>query len=301
MFPKNFTSLTSSFLEIYENYIYMVDLVWLLDLKPDLEKNMDNKVALDGVEDIEFKDVWFKYRKGLGWVIKGVDLKIKKGEKIAIVGRNGAGKSTLIKLLGRFYLPQKGDILINGKNITDIDISSLWRKMAVLFQDFELYPFSAREAIGFGDVSRMNDFKALKDAAKKAGINSFIESLPLGYDNPIAPEFEKGVKPSIGQWQRFGIARMLFRKDADILILDEPTSNVDPEAEEEIFQELSKVANDKILIFITQRFSTVRIADRILVVDNGKIIEEGTHWKLMEMNGQYAKMFNIQAQAYRNI
>jgi len=295
---QNFTGLASSFLEVYENYIYMVDLVWFLNLKPDLEDKDLNKDTVEKIESVEFKNVWFKYREDLGWVIKGVDIKIKKGEKIAIVGKNGAGKSTLIKLLGGFYMPQKGKVLINGKSLEEIDRSSLWQKMAVLFQDFELYPFSVREAIGFGDVKRMGDQKGLEKAAKKAGISEFIESLPLKYENPIAPEFEKGVKPSVGQWQRFGIARMLFRKGADILILDEPTSNVDPEAEEEIFRELLKVTKDKILIFITQRFSTVRMADRILVVDNGKIVEQGTHNDLMELKGKYATMFKIQAQTY---
>jgi len=298
---QNFTGLASSLLEVYENYIYMVDLVWFLNLKPDLEDVEPNKSAVGKIESVEFKNVWFKYRDDLNWVIKGVDIKIKKGEKIAVVGENGAGKSTLIKLLGSFYTPQKGEVLINGKSLKEVDRSSLWRKMAVLFQDFELYPFSAREAIGFGDIERMSDQKGLKNAAEKAGISEFIESLPLKYENPIAPEFEKGVKPSIGQWQRFGIARMLFRKSADIFILDEPTSNVDPEAEEEIFTELSKITKDKILIFITQRFSTVRIADRILVVGGGKIIEEGTHKELMKKNGKYARMFNVQARAYHEV
>lgn len=298
---QNFTGLASSLLEVYENYIYMVDLVWFLNLKPDLEDVEPNKSAVGKIESVEFKNVWFKYRDDLNWVIKGVDIKIKKGEKIAVVGENGAGKSTLIKLLGSFYTPQKGEVLINGKSLKEVDRSSLWRKMAVLFQDFELYPFSAREAIGFGDIERIGDQKGLKNAAKKAGISEFIESLPLKYENPIAPEFEKGVKPSIGQWQRFGIARMLFRKSADIFILDEPTSNVDPEAEEEIFTELSKITKDKILIFITQRFSTVRIADRILVVGGGKIIEEGTHKELMEKNDKYARMFNVQARAYHEV
>jgi len=298
---QNFTGLASSLLEVYENYIYMVDLVWFLNLKPDLEDVEPNKSAVGKIESVEFKNVWFKYRDDLNWVIKGVDIKIKKGEKIAVVGENGAGKSTLIKLLGSFYTPQKGEVLINGKSLKEVDRSSLWRKMAVLFQDFELYPFSAREAIGFGDIERMSDQKGLKNTAEKAGISEFIESLPLKYENPIAPEFEKGVKPSIGQWQRFGIARMLFRKSADIFILDEPTSNVDPEAEEEIFTELSKITKDKILIFITQRFSTVRIADRILVVGGGKIIEEGTHKELMKKNGKYARMFNVQARAYHEV
>jgi ATP-binding cassette subfamily B protein len=130
-------------------------------------------------------------------------------------------------------------------------------------------------------------------------MNKFIENLPLKYDNPLHPEFEKGVRPSIGQWQRLGISRMLFRKSASILIMDEPTSNVDPEAEEKIFKELLKLSKDKILIFVTQRFSTVRIADRIFVMEAGKIVEQGTHSQLMDKNGKYAQLFNLQAKGYR--
>jgi len=293
----NFTGLASSILEIYENYIFLNDLVWFLNLKPDLSDS-EGKITLDKIKNIKFKNVWFKYRQSSNWVLKAVDLEIKKGEKIAIVGENGAGKSTLIKLLGHFYEPQKGEIFINNLPLKRIRDLSLWQRLAILFQDFELYPFSAREAIGFGDIERIKNLSEIKIAAQKAGIDEFIESLPLKYENPITPELEKGVKPSIGQWQRFGIARMLFRKTAQILILDEPTSNVDPEAEEKIFQELSKISKDKILIFITQRFSTVKIADRILVIHRGRITEQGTHEELMRLNVKYATMFKLQAKSY---
>ena len=179
-----------------------------------------------------------------------------------------------------------------------MNIPFLREKLAVLFQEFELYPFSAREAIGFGDIKKIDSLSEIKRVAKKAGIDKFIEGLPSKYGNPIAPEFEKGVRPSIGQWQRSGIARVLFRSKAQVVILDEPTSNVDPEMEEKIFSELKKLVKDKILIFVTQRFSTVRIADRIFVVDDGRIIEQGTHKELMELNGKYARLFNLQAKSY---
>lgn len=296
-FQQNLGGLINSFLEIYENYVYVLDLIWFFDLPSGVEKE-GGKVFSGLFDEVVFDNVWFKYQDDSDWIIRGVSFKIEKGEKIALVGRNGAGKSTLVKILGGFYIPQKGKVLVDGTNLFDFDLSSWRKKMAVLFQDFELYPFSAKEAIGFGDVERLNDLGGIKRAAQKAGVSDFIESLPLGYDNPIAPEFEKGVKPSIGQWQRFGIARVFFRKDACILVLDEPTSNVDPEMEEKIFEEVAKITKDKALLFITQRFSTIRIADRILVLEKGKIVEEGSHKKLLAKNGQYAKMFNLQARAY---
>jgi ATP-binding cassette subfamily B protein len=293
---QNLNGLIASLLNIYENYIYVADLVWFLGL-PD-EESHKGVIPPKGDISIVFKDVWFRYQDQQSWVLKDISFEVSQGEKIAIVGENGAGKSTLIKLLAGFYLPQRGEILIGNCEISNIDLSNWRKRLAVLFQDFELYPFSVREAIGYGDISRLDKLSEIKESAKKAGIDNFVESLPLGYDTPLTPEFGGGVRPSIGQWQRLGIARVLFRKGADILILDEPTSNVDPEAEERIFKELSKVSKDKFLIFVTQRFSTVRIADRIFVMDKGKIIETGTHRELMKLNGKYHRLFTLQSRSY---
>jgi ABC-type multidrug transport system fused ATPase/permease subunit len=295
---QNLTSLVSSFLEVYENYIYVTDLVWFLNLESKIEKTKRVKVSAKEKVKIEFDGVWFKYRDDQPWVIKDVSFTIEHGERAALVGVNGAGKSTLIKLIAGFYHPQKGKILVNGMNLTKIDIKDWRQKLSVLFQQFESYIFSVREAIGYGDVKRLGDLSGIKDAAKQTGVDEFIEGLPLKYKNPLSPRFDKGVKPSIGQLQRIGISRMLFRKGAKALILDEPTSNVDPEAEEKIFKMLVKKTKNKVLIFVTQRFSTVRIADRIFVVDKGKIIEDGTHKELMAKDGKYAKLFTLQAQAY---
>jgi len=295
---QNLTSLVSSFLEIYENYIYVNDLSWFLGLEPKLEVAGGGKFKESDVLSIEFKNVWFKYTKKHPWLLKNVNFEIKPGERIALVGENGAGKTTLIKLITRFYDPQRGDIFINGKNLTDFDIFDWRKKFTVLFQRFETYPFTVREAIGFGDIDRVESLEEIKKAAKDTGIADYIDDLPLKYENPLTPRFEKGIEPSTGQWQKIGIARVLFKKSAKVVILDEPTSNVDPEAEEKIFKELTKLARDKILIFVTQRFSTVRVADRIFVMDKGKIVEQGTHKELMAKNGKYERMFTIQAQAY---
>jgi ABC-type multidrug transport system fused ATPase/permease subunit len=261
---QNLTGLVSSFLEIYENYIFVTDLIWFLNLDPQISLDSGEKRFLKKENySIEFKDVWFRYKEYQPWAIKDMSFKIKPGERVAIVGENGAGKSTLIKVLARFYDPFKGKVFIGGDNLKKIKLMDWRENLAILFQGFERYPFSAKETIGYGDVKRLNKLDEIKDAAARTGMDKYIESLPLKYNNPLDPEFEKGVKPSIGQWQRLGISRMFFRKDAQILIMDEPTSSVDPEAEEKIFKELIKKAKGRILMFVTQRFSTVRLADRI--------------------------------------
>lgn len=296
---NNLSGLVNSILEVYENYIYVVDLVWFLNLKPQIKYSQKGE-KIDPKKEIilKFQNVWFRYREDQPWVLKNLDFGIRPGEKIAIVGENGAGKSTLIKLLARFYDPQKGGIYVSGKNLKKASLKSWWKNLVILFQKFETYPFTARESIGYGDVERVGNMESIAEAAQKTGIDSFITDLPLRYENPLAPEFEKGVDPSIGQWQRIGIARMLFRKSARVVVMDEPTSNVDPEAEEKIFGQLAKISRDKILIFVTQRFSTVRIADRILVINKGQIVEYGTHDELMKLHGKYERLYTLQAQAY---
>jgi len=297
---RNFTALATSVTSMIENYVYMTDLVWFLELESNIENSSGTIKFFDSSDfSVEFKNVWFKYKEDQPWILKGLNFKFSPKENLALVGLNGAGKSTMIKLLSRFYDPNKGEILIGGVNLKDLDLKSWRAQLAILFQEFETYPFSVNDSIGYGDISRIKNKKEIKEAAEATGIAEFIEALPMKYKNPLNPAFDKGVKPSGGQSQRIGISRMLFRKNAKLLIMDEPTSSVDPEAEEKIFSQLIKQSENKILIFVTHRFSTVRLADRILVMGNGKITEEGTHEKLMKLNKKYAKLFNLQAKGYK--
>lgn len=296
-FQHNLTGLVGSFLELYENYLFVTDLVWFLNLKPVIRSG--KKKFPEAIRrGIEFKNVCFRYKETQPWVLKDINLFIPAGEKLAIIGENGAGKTTLVKLLCRFYDPQKGEIFIDGINLKRIKRDHLWEKLAVLFQDFERYPFTARESIGYGKVEKVNSLALISQFAKKSAIHDYISSLPLKYENPLAADFEKGVEPSVGQWQRIGLARVLIR-EAQCVILDEPTSNVDPKSEEEIFRKLGTLVKGKILILISHRFSTVRRADRVVVVDKGRIVEAGTHQELMKKKGVYAQLFELQAKSYR--
>jgi len=247
---------------------------------------------------LEFKNVSFKYPESKRYILKDFNIIINSGEKIALVGENGAGKSTLIKLILRFYNVTEGEILLNGINIKEIDLNEWYKKIGALFQDFIKYQFTLKENVIYGDLGKQDDLKALKEAIQKSGTDEFLKDLDKGLDQIVGKTFEGGVDLSGGQWQKLALARAFFR-DAPILILDEPTSAIDAKAEYEIFERVQKLQKDKTVIIISHRFSTVRNADRILVLDEGRIIEEGNHEKLMKKTGLYAELFNLQAQGYK--
>lgn len=247
---------------------------------------------------LEFKNVSFKYPKSERHILKDFNLKINSGEKIALVGENGAGKSTLIKLILRFYDTTTGEVLINGINIKQINLELWHRQIGALFQDFIRYQFTFKENVIFGDLDNRADLNAIKEAIKKSGADKYLDSLPKEMEQIVGKTFEDGVDLSGGQWQKLALARAFFR-DAPILILDEPTSAIDAKAEYEIFERVQKLQKDKTVIIISHRFSTVRNADRILVLDEGRIVEEGNHKILMKKKGLYAELFNIQAEGYK--
>ena len=282
--------------DLYQNYTFINDYENFINLADEESAGVpvDNTLHTGLV----FDKVWFKYQSATDWNLKNISFSINPTENTAIVGENGAGKTTLIKLICRFYKPQKGQITLNGKDIYEYDLASYRHAIAALFQDFAQYPFSAKDNIHFGDVSKKLRMKDIKTAAKYTDMQHFIEKLPQKYNNPLDKEFAKGIEPSKGQWQRIALSRTLYR-NSHIVILDEPTSNVDPESEEKIFDSVMKIDKDKMIFLVSHRFSTVRKADKILVIENGQLVEEGNHSKLMKNKSRYFDLFNLQAQSYK--
>jgi len=247
---------------------------------------------------IEFKDVSFRYPKTEKYILRNFNLTINSGEKIALVGENGAGKSTIIKLLLRFHDVTEGEVLINGVNIKGIDLDEWHKQIGALFQDYIRYQFMVKENVYYGNLKNNHNRELLYKSVERSGAKQFIEELPQKYDQVVGKMFDGGVDLSGGQWQKLALARAYFR-DAPFLILDEPTAAIDAKAEYEIFQKVNELQKNKTVIIISHRFSTVRNADRILVLNEGRIIEEGSHEKLMKEKGLYAELFNIQAQGYK--
>ncbi len=247
---------------------------------------------------IEFKDVSFKYPKTDRLILKNFNMKIDSSEKIALVGENGAGKTTIIKLILRFYDVTEGEILINGVNIKELDLDKWHQQVGALFQDFIKYQFTFKENVYFGNLDKKDNIELLKEAIKQSGADKYLDNLPKSLDQVVGKMFDEGIDLSGGQWQKLALARAFFR-NAPLLILDEPTSSIDAKAEYEIFENVQKLQKDKTVIIISHRFSTVRNADRILVLDEGKIVEEGNHEKLMKKRGLYAELFNLQAEGYK--
>lgn len=263
-------------------------------------KNPKNAFVIgdDAPPRIEFKNVTFSYKPDLLPTLQNFSLTIEPGDKLAIVGINGAGKSTFIKLLCRFYDPTEGSILVNGRDLRTIDLQSWYTMMATVFQDFSRYHFPVREVIGLGRTSRDIKEEDILNSAQASESNTFIELWKEQYDQVLGPYYDGGVDPSGGQWQRLALARMFYR-NARLLILDEPTSAVDAQAEAKIFDWLQSLPKDKTAIFISHRFSTVRSANKICVIKEGRNIEYGSHEELIAKNGVYAELFRSQAEKYQ--
>lgn len=284
---------------IFEDSLYVKSLFEMLDLEPIIKSKPDAiKISLDKTPKIEFKDVSFTYPDTTQKVLKNFSLTINPGEKVALVGENGAGKSTIIKLLARFYDVDSGEILVDGVNIKDLDLESWYRLIGVLFQEFNRYEYNVGENIHFGRAHEKYDEAEIRKAAELAGASTMIEKLGQGYNQMLGRMFEGGIELSGGQWQKIALARA-FLRNAPILVLDEPTSALDAKAESEVFKRVEKLSKDKTVIIISHRFSTVRNADKIYVIENGKIVESGNHQQLMKLDGQYAALFNLQAKGYR--
>ena len=296
---STFQSILSAVGSIYENNLFMAHLFDFFGLKPQMGVAAPHQglpVALS--RGIEFRGVGFRYPEREDWALRHIDLSIRPGEKIALVGPNGAGKTTLIKLLSRLYDPTEGSILIDGIDIRELDPLDLRQRIGVIFQDFVRYHLPASENIGFGQIEALDRLDRIIESARKSGAHSIIESLPDGYQTMLGRWFHGGHELSVGQWQKVALARA-FMRDAEILVLDEPTASLDAETEYEIFRHFQELTDGKMAILISHRFSTVRMADRIVVIQEGRIAEIGTHQELLRREGIYAHLFSMQAEGYR--
>ncbi len=283
----------------YEDGLYIIDYIKFLDLKPTLKPGHLKLIQKASPPQIEFKNVSFFYPDTQRLVLDNLSFTISPGEKVALVGVNGSGKSTIIKLLCRFYDVTSGEILIDGINIKDLDLQTYYKLIGALFQDFNRYgQFSVSENVSIGDVSKGSSEKEIMAAINKADADKFIRDYKDGIKQLLDKSFEGGIDPSVGQWQKIALARIFFR-DPKVLILDEPTSAIDAKAEAEIFDRLYEFTREKTVIIISHRFSTVRKADRIMVIDDGKLQEQGSHNQLLKNNGKYAEAFLIQAKGYK--
>ncbi|HNX46059.1 MAG TPA: ABC transporter ATP-binding protein [Anaerolineaceae bacterium] len=296
---QSITSLLGNFNNLYESNLYLDNLLDYLKITPVLVNPKDGLMAPSPIEQgIRFQNVSFKYPGSDVFVLKNINLFIPPGESIALVGLNGAGKTTLVKLLTRLYDPTEGEILLDGHDLREYDLASLHQRFGVIFQDFVRYQFSVRENIGFGQVDELENLAKIKDAAERGGADQVIEGMPNGYETILGRRWEKGLELSGGQWQKIALARA-FMRNAEALILDEPTSALDAEAEYEIFKRFRELMSGRIAVLISHRFSTVRMADRIVVLSDGRIVELGSHAELMARGGPYSRLFELQAEGYR--
>lgn len=302
---QSFQSLLNGISDTYENNLYVGTLFEFLEYEPKIVSPpeptpVEPSPDVKGL-DVEFRNVSFTYPgkdPETQAALKHVSFTIKAGEAIALVGRNGAGKTTLVKLLTRLYDPDEGEILVGGRNIKEYNLTDLRSQIGVIFQDYVNYYLTARENIGVGRIDEIENTELVRRSARKSGANAVIEGLPNGYDTMLGRWFKDGTQLSGGEWQKVALARA-FMRDARILVLDEPTSSLDAQAEYEVFEHFKALTEGKTAIFISHRFSTVRLADRIFVIEHGSVLESGSHEELMALDGRYAQLFGLQAEAYR--
>ncbi len=297
-------SILNMLFKLYQNNLFINNLFEFLDLDSDISKSLEDgvklnktKLKLNTIDRIEFKNVSFKYPNSENYALKNVSFVLTKGETIALVGENGSGKTTLIKLLIGLYSLSSGSIMINDKNICEYDIESLRNCISVVFQDFIKYELTARENIAFGSLKYFEDTDKIIDLSKKCGIYECINSLPNKLDNQLGVWFANGVQLSGGQWQKIALSRAFIR-DSQLFILDEPTAALDPISEKKIFEKFFELSENKIGIFTSHRFSSVKFANKIYVFKDGQVIEFGSHEQLMGLAGYYSTLYNTQASPF---
>jgi ATP-binding cassette, subfamily B, bacterial len=296
---SNIEQIFSTVAGIGDQALFLTDLLAFFAMKPTIRSKPNALPAPRPiVRGVEFRNVSFQYPGNSRLVLDSINFQLHPSERLALIGENGQGKTTIVKLITRLYDPTQGQILLDGVDLREYDLEDLHREIGVIFQDFMRYEMTARENIAVGRVEEINDLESLKDAARKSMADDVVARLPQGYDQMLGRRFEQGVDLSGGEWQKVALARAYLR-DAQLLILDEPTAALDARSEFEVFQRFSELTTGKSALFISHRFSTVRMADRILVLENGRIAEEGTHDQLSRLGGRYAEMFEMQASSYR--
>jgi ATP-binding cassette subfamily B protein len=296
---------------MYEHNLYMSNLWEYLAIAappPPSAASVTDRTQLAGTgtilgtgqgKGIELEDVGFRYPGKDAWALRHVTLSIPAGESLALVGENGAGKTTLVKLLTRLYEPTEGRILLDGRDLRAWDVAELRRRFGVLFQDFNQYQLKVRENVGMGSVEHMADEPRVERAVESGGAREVVAALAEGLDAPLGRWFQNGTELSGGQWQKIALARAFMREEADILVLDEPTASLDAEAEHAVFTRFRQLAQGRTTVVISHRFPTVRMAHTIVVLNQGEIVEKGTHDELVALGGRYARMFALQAEGYR--
>ena len=295
----NIQQVFSTLAGIADQALFLTDLLAFFEMQPTIRSKPNAVPAPRPIlRGFEFRNVSFRYPGTSRFVLNALNFHLHPQERVALIGENGEGKTTIVKLLTRLYDPTDGEILLDGIDLRDYNLEDLYREIGVIFQDFMRYEMTARQNIACGRIEDLNNLGLLERAARKSGADQVIERLPRGYDQMLGRRFENGVDLSGGEWQKLALARAYLR-DSQLLILDEPTAALDARSEYEVFRRFAELTSEKMALFISHRFSTVRMADRIVVLENGRIAEEGTHDKLSSLGGRYAEMFELQAASYR--
>jgi ATP-binding cassette subfamily B protein len=295
----NIQALLGTFSSIAGQALFLADLLEFFSVRPKIVSKLGALPAPRPIRrGFEFRNVSFSYPGSSKLVLNNINFRLEPSERIALVGKNGQGKTTIVKLLTRLYDPTAGQILLDGVDIREYNLDDLWKEIGVIFQDFMRYDLTSSENIAIGRIEKRNNLIPIRTAAVRSLADEVIQGLPNHYDQQLGCRFEGGVDLSGGEWQRIALARAYLR-DAQLLILDEPTASLDAQSEHEVFRRFAELTEGKMSLVISHRLSTVRMADRILVLDNGKIAEQGRHEQLVTVGGGYAKMFELQAASYR--
>src|SRR5438552_661917 len=296
---SNIQQIFSTLAGIADQALFLTDLLAFFEMEPTIRSKPNALPAPRPIRrGFEFRNVSFRYPGASRLVLENLNLELRPGERVALIGENGEGKTTMVKLMTRLYDPVEGQVLLDGIDLREYDLEDLYREIGVIFQDFMRYEMTARENIAVGRIEEIENLPLLRLSAQKSMADEVIAKLDREYEQMLGRRFDGGVDLSGGEWQKVALARAYLR-DAQVLILDEPTAALDARSEFEVFQRFAELTTGKMALFISHRFSTVRMADRIVVLENGRIAEDGNHDQLTHLGGRYAEMFELQAASYR--